>query len=189
MGNKVAAFTEEQLTEYEACSFLTRNNILRAERLFRKVCGGKLPPQLSPSIASSLRASFSDLDTLPELKENPFRRRVCEVFGESPDGALTFEQFLEMFSVFSEYCPRDVKAAYAFRVYDFDGDGYLGESDLGETVRHLTHDLLSAEEYSTIVSKVLEEADVDCDGRVSQSEFVHVILKCPEFVPNFHIRI
>ena len=51
------------------------------------------------------------------MQENPFRRRVCEVFGESPDGALTFEQFLEMFSVFSESSPRDVKATYAFRVY------------------------------------------------------------------------
>ncbi|XP_063888869.1 calcium and integrin-binding family member 3-like [Scylla paramamosain] len=189
MGNKVAAFTEEQLSEYEACTFLTRNNILRAERLFRKVCGGNLPLQLDPSITSSFRASFADLNTLPELKENPFRRRVCEVFGESPDGGLTFEQFLEMFSVFSESSPRDVKATYAFRVYDFDGDGFLGEADLGEVVRHLTHDLLSAEEYATIVSKVLEESDVDCDGKLSQSEFIHVILKCPEFVPNFHIRI
>ncbi|KAK8383640.1 hypothetical protein O3P69_015834 [Scylla paramamosain] len=129
---------------------------MRAERLFRKVCGGNLPLQLDPSITSSFRASFADLNTLPELKENPFRRRVCEVFGESPDGGLTFEQFLEMFSVFSESSPRDVKATYAFRVYDFDGDGFLGEADLGEVVRHLTHDLLSAEEYATIVSKDLK---------------------------------
>ena len=43
---------------------------------------------------------------------------------------------------------------FPFCLLDFDGDGFLGEADLGEAVRHLTHDLLSAEEYNTIVSKV-----------------------------------
>ena len=43
---------------------------------------------------------------------------------------------------------------FSFCLLDFDGDGFLGEADLGEAVRHLTHDLLSAEEYNTIVSKV-----------------------------------
>ena len=35
----------------------------------------------------------------------------------------------------------------------------------------------------------MDEADVDCDGRISQSEFSLVVLKCPEFIPNFHIRL
>ena len=46
-------------------------------------------------------------------------------------------------------------SAYPFSFPDFDGDGFLGEADLGEAVRNLTHDLLSAEEYATIVSKVM----------------------------------
>lgn len=37
---------------------------------------------------------------------------------------------------------------------DFDGDGYLGEADLQQTLRHLTHDLLTPDEYTTIVAKV-----------------------------------
>ena len=33
---------------------------------------------------------------------NPFRDRICKVFSSSGDGALTFEDFLDMMSVFSE---------------------------------------------------------------------------------------
>ncbi|XP_027229167.1 calcium and integrin-binding family member 2 isoform X1 [Penaeus vannamei] len=189
MGNKVVAFTEEQLDEYQACTFLSRKDILRAQRMFRQLSECHLPPVVERECAASLTVPYAALDTLTELKENPFRRRVCEVFSTNASASLTFDQFLEMFSVFSEHAPRDIKAIYAFKIYDFDGDGFLGESDLLHAVKHLSHDLLTPDEYSTIVAKVLEEADVDCDGRLSQSEFIHVILKCPDFVPNFHIRI
>lgn len=30
---------------------------------------------------------------------------------------MTFEEFLDMFSVFSEAAPRDIKAVYAFKIY------------------------------------------------------------------------
>ncbi|KAK7073094.1 Calcium and integrin-binding member 3 [Halocaridina rubra] len=189
MGNKVCALSEDQLEEYQACTFLSRKNILRAERMFRSVSDRGLPAVIHPECASTYTVPYQSLETLTELKENPFRRRMCEVFSDDSSAALTLNQFLEMFSVFSEHAPREIKAAYAFRVYDFDGDNYTGEDDLLHAVKHLTHDMLTPDEYSTIVSKVLEESDVDCDGRLSQSEFTHVILKSPDFVPNFHIRI
>ena len=36
------------------------------------------------------------------LQENPFRRRICEVFSPDGDGSLTFDDFLNMMSVLSE---------------------------------------------------------------------------------------
>lgn len=35
-------------------------------------------------------------------QENPFRRRICEVFSPDGDGSLTFDDFLNMMSVLSE---------------------------------------------------------------------------------------
>lgn len=49
--------------------------------------------------------------------------RMCEVFSIDGSGAMTFEDFLDLMSVFSEGATRDVKASYAFRIYDFDSDG------------------------------------------------------------------
>lgn len=53
----------------------------------------------------------------PELRVNPFRDRICKVFSSSNDGDCTFEDFLDMMSVFSEMAPKAVKAEHAFRIF------------------------------------------------------------------------
>lgn len=58
---------------------------------------------------------------MAELKQNPFAERICTVFSQQQEGETTktisFEDFLDMMSVFSEGATRDVKASYAFRIY------------------------------------------------------------------------
>lgn len=53
----------------------------------------------------------------PELNVNPFGDRICKVFSSSNDGDCTFEDFLDMMSVFSESAPKAVKAEHAFRIF------------------------------------------------------------------------
>lgn len=53
----------------------------------------------------------------PELGVNPFKDRICKIFSSSHDGDCTFEDFLDMMSVFSENAPCSVKAEHAFRIY------------------------------------------------------------------------
>ena len=48
---------------------------------------------------------------------NPFKDRICEVFSSSGDGNMTFEDFLDMMSVFSDNAPKSVKVEFAFRIY------------------------------------------------------------------------
>lgn len=67
--------------------------------------------------ASSIRLSHQDITVLEELRENPFKQRICEAFSRDGKGNLTFEDFLDLLSVFSEHCPRDIKVFYAFKIY------------------------------------------------------------------------
>ena len=67
--------------------------------------------------AAIVKLTFEEVGRMPELKENPFRRRICEVFSEDGCGNLTFDDFLDMFSVFSEMAPLQLKLKYAFRIY------------------------------------------------------------------------
>lgn len=53
----------------------------------------------------------------PELSVNPFGERICKIFSSSQDGDCTFEDFLDMMSVFSEMAPKAVKAEHAFRIF------------------------------------------------------------------------
>ena len=48
---------------------------------------------------------------------NPFVDHICTVFSSSNDGDMTFEDFLDMMSVFSDNCPKNVKVEYAFRIF------------------------------------------------------------------------
>ena len=51
------------------------------------------------------------------MQVNPFKDRICQVFSSSHDGNMTFEDFLDMMSVFSDNAPKGVKVEYAFRIY------------------------------------------------------------------------
>lgn len=72
---------------------------------------------------------------------------------------------------------------------DFDGDGFIGRGDLLACLTAMTKRELTSAEHQQIADKVIEEADVDGDGKLSFLEFEHVILRAPEFLSTFHIRI
>lgn len=189
MGNKQSVFTDEQLNSYQDCTFFTRKEILRAFHRFRDLNPNAVPRQMTGDEPNRIRMPLGLVENMPEFRENPFRNRICQVFSEDCSGNLTFDDFLDMFSVFSEAAPREVKAFYAFKIYDFDQDNFLGHYDLTRTVNCITRNELSSEEVEFICSKVLEEADLDDDGKLSYSEFEHVISRASDFLATFHIRI
>jgi len=183
MGNKVSIFTDVELKTYQDCTFFSRSDVLR---LFKKFTN--LVPEQRRDVRDG-RLPRDVLEEMSELKENPFRRRICQIFSEDGTGDLTFDEFLDLCSVFSEAAPPDVKIAYAFKIYDFDEDNHIGTSDLEKTIRCLTKDSMTREEIDLIINKVLEETDLDDDQMLSFIEFEHVISRAPEFLSTFHIRI
>ncbi|XP_055540028.1 calcium and integrin-binding family member 3 [Wyeomyia smithii] len=189
MGNKVVTFTDQQLEDYQDCTFFTRKEILRVHKRFREASPELVPLVMTEGQATSIRVPSERIGRLPELVENPFKGRMCQAFSRDRDGNLTFEDFLDLLSVFSEQAPRDIKVFYAFKIYDYDNDGFIGQSDLLEVITALTRNELTVEEHQQIVDNVIEEADVDGDGKLSYLEFEHVITRAPDFMSTFHIRI
>uniref|UniRef100_A0A1A9WMS9 EF-hand domain-containing protein n=1 Tax=Glossina brevipalpis TaxID=37001 RepID=A0A1A9WMS9_9MUSC len=130
---------------------------------FRELRPDLVPRQMTEGQASTVRVPRDCIEKMPELKENPFRRRICEAFSRDGQGNLSFEDFLDALSVFSEQAPRDIKVFYAFKIYDFDQDGFIGRNDLLACLTTMTRNELSPEEHQQIADKVMEEADVDGD--------------------------
>ncbi|XP_045156241.2 calcium and integrin-binding family member 2-like [Mercenaria mercenaria] len=189
MGNKLTAFTEEQLEAYQDCTFFTRKEILRIFKRFQELSPNRVPNDMRNGRVKKVRIPLTELEVMTELRENPFCERICQVFSEDGSGDMNFDDFLDMFSVFSEAAPRDIKCVYAFKIYDFDGDNFLNRFDLEKTLRCLTRNELTVDEVSFIVDKVIEEADLDDDNMLSYIEFEHVISRSPDFLNTFHIRI
>lgn len=66
---------------------------------------------------------------------NPFQHRICRVFSTSDNGddSMSFEDFLDMLSVFSDSATSDIKSHYAFRIFGNAGGRcrVLGSPHLG----------------------------------------------------------
>uniref|UniRef100_A0A8I6ACA7 Calcium and integrin-binding protein 1 n=1 Tax=Rattus norvegicus TaxID=10116 RepID=A0A8I6ACA7_RAT len=183
MGGSGSRLSKELLAEYQDLTFLTKQEILLAHRRFCEL----LPPE-HRTVEESLhtRVSFEQILSLPELKANPFKERICMVFSTSPTrDSLSFEDFLDLLSVFSDTATPDIKSHYAFRIFDFDDDGTLDREDLSRLVNCLTGEgedtRLSASEMKQLIDNILEESDIDRDGTINLSEFQHVISRSPDF--------
>ncbi|KAK2703020.1 calcium and integrin-binding family member 3-like [Artemia franciscana] len=189
MGNNVATFSDQQLEDYEDATFFTRKEIQRVYRKYKSLSPEIVPNVLSIDEARCFRLPMEVVCDLPELRENPFKQRICSVFSSDGSGDMSFEDFLDCFSVFSENASRDVKIHYAFKIYDFDGDGFIDSNDVTRVVETLTDGQLKPEEMEEIVQKVFAEIDMDSDGKLSVMEFSHIIERAPDFVATFHVRI
>lgn len=75
------------------------------------------------------KLSMAKVLQYPELRVNPFGDQICKVFSSSNDGDCTFEDFLDMMSVFSDAAPRSVKAEHAFRIFGAYFFFWIGDID------------------------------------------------------------
>ncbi|XP_042789407.1 calcium and integrin-binding family member 4 isoform X1 [Panthera uncia] len=170
----------EDLEEYQALTFLTRNEILCIHDTFLKLC----PPGKHYKEAT---LTTNQVSSLPALRVNPFRDRICKVF--SHNDVFSFEDVLGMASVFSEQACPSLKIEYAFRIYDFNENGFIDDEDLQKVVlRLLNSDDVSEDLLTDVTNHVLSESDLDNDNMLSFSEFEHAMAKSPDFMNSFRIH-
>ena len=184
MGSSQSAFTEQELQDYKQLTYFTEKEILHVYKRFflldpKRVAADK-----------NARLSKEVIMNIQELKMNPFKDRIVEVFSSSKEGDMSFEDFLDMMSVFSDNAPKSVKVEYAFRIYDFDGDDLISLDDIKEIINRLTgNQRLGEEDMKQLIDNIFEEADLDDDDSLSFAEFEHVISKAPDFANSFRIRL
>ncbi|KAG8575348.1 hypothetical protein GDO81_009532 [Engystomops pustulosus] len=189
MGGSSSQLSKELLNEYQDLTYLTKQEILIASQRFTDLLQ---KDRKSTDTTETGRVSKKTFLELPELKANPFKDRICYVFSTSENhDSMSFEDFLDMLSAFSDSATLEVKSYYAFRIYDFDGDGALSREDLEMLVNRLTgeeeNSKLSKDEMRQLIDNILEESDIDKDGTINHSEFQHVISRSPDFVSSFKI--
>ncbi|XP_051237918.1 calcium and integrin-binding family member 2 isoform X6 [Dicentrarchus labrax] len=169
------------------CTFFTRKEILRLHGRYHELAPHLVPMDYTNDPDCKLPLAL--IVNMPELKENPFRNRIVESFSEDGMGNLSFNEFVDMFSVLSETASRELKAIYAFKIYDFNVDNYLCKEDLEKTLNRLTKEELTPEEVELVCQKSIEEADLDGDNKLSFADFENMITRAPDFLSTFHIRI
>ncbi|XP_014784142.1 calcium and integrin-binding protein 1 [Octopus bimaculoides] len=193
MGLTSSVLKQKDLDDYQQLTYFTEQEILEGFRIFKSL--GK---EEVKNYALKAKIPFARIQELPQLRMNPFRDRICSVFSSSDDEHMNFEDFLHMMSVFSDNAPKDLKAHYAFNIYDLDNDERISERDLFEVLDRLTvgknmdegnEYLLSIEEKRKVVQEIMKVGDLDRDNVLSFSEFCHIIDKAPDFLSSFIIHL
>ena len=85
--------------------------------------------------------------------------------------------------------PWQLKASYAFRIFDYNSDARICSDDLEELLIAITGDGLTSEEIKGIIERVMKEVDIDQDGSLSYPEFEHMISRAPDFVNLFRMTV
>ena len=191
MGGGTSAFTDKELEEYRELTCFSKAEILHLHSRFKELDPKAVEEDRNATISKELL-----LVNLPELAVNPLRERICLMFSSSGDGALTFEDFLDLAAAFGENSSRSTKIEWAFKIYDFDGDNQIGKRDLKTLINYLCgpesplgeQDGIKPKDVKSIVDGVMKEADLDEDGRLNFAEFQLVMSKMPDFLDTFRIR-
>ena len=116
------------------------------------------------------------------IGQNPSDEELADIIREvdqDQDGEINFSEFLEMMAVRltkkedkrDKGSPDRKEIKKAFKIFDRNGDGFITEAELRQTMRNLQADLTEEE-----VDKMIREADKDGDRDINYEEFVHLYL-------------
>ncbi|KAF2348466.1 EF-hand domain pair [Trinorchestia longiramus] len=210
MGNHHSDLTEDALEEYEALTFLSRKEIVHAWSVWKKLVADETPLEQHADLTARLYPS-TVLKQLSEVKHNPFQEDIIRCFAyksSSKSSSLgggkyfSFDEFLDLLHVMSPKTPQDIKAHFAFKLYDVDGDHKLDRDDLDILICKLAgceedreHSgrglkyLLSAQDRQDLIDKLMEENGIESSSGLSRQEFNFIIGKCPDFAQCFSFTL
>ncbi|XP_076665959.1 venom acid phosphatase Acph-1-like isoform X2 [Andrena cerasifolii] len=124
---------EQAVATYTELTYLRKSEIRHIATLLDEVDPGKLRGDLQH------RFTLEQIDKIfPEIHCSPFRDSIYRVFSSKKDGHLSLEDVLDLCSAFSENSFENARAAWAFYIFDFDGDNQISLNDLIEAVQMLT---------------------------------------------------
>ncbi|EFN86280.1 calcium and integrin-binding protein 1 [Harpegnathos saltator] len=189
-GSSGSVLSRQAVDEYVELTYLCKNEVRRIYKLLSDL----EPEQLKQNLHYRFPAEQID-KVLPQIRCNPFRDSIYRVFSSQRDGCLSFEDTLDLCSAFSANCPRGIRAAWAFEIFDFDGDNEISLNDLIETVQRLTgtdergQDRIDPQHAQDIARMILREMDLVGSGSIVLQEFVHMISKMPDFAHTFQFKV
>ncbi|XP_076766293.1 calcium and integrin-binding family member 3 [Xylocopa sonorina] len=178
---------EELLATYVELTYLRRSEIQRIINLLDDVNPGKLHNNLQ------YRFTTEEVDViLPGICCSPFRQTIYRVFSSKRDDHLSLEDILDLCSAFSENCPESVRVAWAFHIFDFDGDNQISLHDVMEVTRRLLVNI--QEEFENIdiehiAQMMFQEVSYNQLGNISAEEFMRFSSRIPDLLSSFQFKI
>ncbi|XP_026741542.1 calcium and integrin-binding protein 1-like [Trichoplusia ni] len=183
--------TEDLLEDYTSLTYLSKGEILYLMKKFYSI-----DPDM---INNNYHHRFSKEEIIKKfhvLKNNPFQDRIFAVFSSERDDCFSFEDMIDLCSVMSAECSAEVKATWAFRIFDLDEDNQISAKDISRIVDRLTWNIndnrdnyIDRESKLKIANVILSEINLDNSGTIGMNEFKLIMARIPEFTSSFYFRL
>ncbi|KAI5019846.1 hypothetical protein ZWY2020_044734 [Hordeum vulgare] len=119
-----------------------------------------------------------------------FADRVFDLFDLKRNGVIEFGEFVRSLSIFHPKAPESDKTAFAFKLYDLRGTGYIEKEELRELVVALLDEsdlCLSDSAVEEIVDNTFSQADSNGDDRIDPKEWEEFVKKNPASLRNMSL--
>ncbi|KAL5212157.1 hypothetical protein ABZP36_023004 [Zizania latifolia] len=120
-------------------------------------------------------------------KKNLFADRIFDLFDLKRNGVIDFGEFVRSLNIFHPETPLADKIAFAFRLYDLRGTGFIEREELYEMVLAILNEsdlLLSDDAVEQIVDQTFKQADLNSDGKIDPDEWKAFASKNPGLLKN-----
>eukprot|EP00003_Mantamonas_plastica_P004518 TRINITY_DN1357_c0_g1_i12.p2 TRINITY_DN1357_c0_g1~~TRINITY_DN1357_c0_g1_i12.p2 ORF type:complete len:201 (-),score=78.92 TRINITY_DN1357_c0_g1_i12:1460-2062(-) len=119
--------------------------------------------------------------SLDDTEENrAYATQLFAMFDENESGSIDFREFVILLSNFSSSGNLEEKKAFAFNLYDYNGDGVIDREEFNGILKATLS--LSEKQIEAKAAEVFGEADTDANGGLSYEEFVRLSEKYPEYL-------
>lgn len=181
--------TQDVIEDYASLTYLNKGEILHLMKKFYSIDPEKLQNNYHYRFSKS-----EIINKFPVLQNNPFQDRIFLVFSSKKDDCFSFEDLLDLSSAMSSECPAEVKAAWAFKIYDIDGDNQITSRDIIDIVNRLTStekskNFIDEESSMKIAEVILDEINLDDTDSIGLNEFRLIMSRIPEFASSFYFRL
>ena len=100
--------------------------------------------------------------SIEAISHNPLKERIALCFGFDEEiGQLDFIGYLCGLAQFNSPGHRELKLKTAFKIQDFDGDGFINKYDLVKYIEKISGGGLNESELETLAKNVLIESSSD----------------------------
>uniref|UniRef100_G3TQG5 Calcium and integrin-binding family member 2 n=1 Tax=Loxodonta africana TaxID=9785 RepID=G3TQG5_LOXAF len=165
------------------CSFFNKKDILKLHARFYELAPNLVPMDYRKS--PIVHVPMSLIIQMPELR---VRERPL-LLGRAGGLGVVEGDATRMRAGPLESLRRPSPAGASPSPTDFNTDNFICKEDLEMTLARLTKSELDEEEVVLVCDKVIEEADLDGDGKLGFADFEDMIAKAPDFLSTFHVRI
>ncbi|KAK8462011.1 hypothetical protein SEVIR_1G129100v4 [Setaria viridis] len=120
-------------------------------------------------------------------KKNLFADRIFDLFDLKRNGVIEFGEFVRSLNIFHPDTPMAEKIAFAFRLYDLRGTGFIEHEELKEMVLAILNEsdlILSDDAVEQIVDQTFKQADLNDDGKIDPEEWKAFASKNPGLLKN-----